>query len=740
MMRKKTIIGKIRYIGAVLIVMQGILISLLTILLMDSSYNKQWNSYLEKENSINVYIKNVSEKYKNNIERFLYDEAIKKNLFIVRKDESSNSEGIFSGYTFGICGDVKEKDVSFEFLNEKIIDKDNLIRLLSSKTNESTLGIDKGSIYSVGEIPSFRFGVKTIFKKLNNLIEESGTINGDYIVLGLNNNNKESFLKELASECNVSTDKLTKRMQGYYIDDSFQKLIVCVFIIFQMILNIVYFLIITIQNINKMGKLSLLGWSREAYCKETLGVFIWYSIVNIPIQIVIGILISGWNKINGLFISYFALVAIVNVLLVLIELLIPTIIQMSITPINAIRGRIPKKILYAFGILAYIGVSIGIMFCGTYVDAPLKHVSDNVRLSKVWHNVSDFQVLRSISVGNDKSSIAGNSKKLDEKFYNWYKEIYENEGVFLINTTYHDNKQLHLWKKNKIYKDIPKKPFWYFACSENYIKYMNLNIDKDVLNDAKSGTRVYLIPKSYTEDEKVSLENWLKESSTRRPTEGDISTTFNKEKKVKFVEYNDNNKLFAWNINPVFENVINNPVIYICTPENMSYFESESLRATGFNGYIKFKNRSIAEKYLNKNILEKYKLNDNNVEFASVQNYIDGLQKELMTAIVWFGMAFLILIFILVGILISLATVFRIANQEKINVKKFLGYGFMDLYRIPIIMLVSAIGIELVIMIAIGSKLGALVMGILAFIQIVIFSKYMSKCEIKNILIAFKGE
>ncbi len=320
-------------------------------------------------------------------------------------------------------------------------------------------------------------------------------------------------------------------MQGSYIDDSFPKLILCVFIVFQIILNIVYFLIITIKNINKGGKLSLLGWSREAYCRGTLGIFIWYSIINIPIQIFIGILISGWSKIGGLFISYFALVAVINVILVLIELSIPTIIQMSISPINAIRGRIPKNMLYMFGILAYIGVSIGIMFCGTYVDAPIKHVSENIRLSKIWNNVSDFQALKSISVGNDNSSFTGNSKELDNSFYNWYKDIYEDEGVFLINTKHYNTKQFHLWKENKIYKDVTKKPFWYFACSEIYIKHMNLNIDKYVLNEAKSGTRVYLIPKSYTQNEKVSLENWLKEASIRRLSEGDINTAFNKEKK-----------------------------------------------------------------------------------------------------------------------------------------------------------------------------------------------------------------
>src|SRR3712207_78483 len=122
-MKKVSIIGKSRYIGIILIVMQGILLALLTTFMMNSSYQKQWNNYLEKENSLNVYIKNTPKKYKNNIEKFLYDEAEQKKLFIVRKDQSSNGKDAFSGYTFGVYGDVKNKDLLFEFYNKKIIDK-----------------------------------------------------------------------------------------------------------------------------------------------------------------------------------------------------------------------------------------------------------------------------------------------------------------------------------------------------------------------------------------------------------------------------------------------------------------------------------------------------------------------------------------------------------------------------------------------------------------------------------------
>lgn len=739
-MNRAPLIGNVRYLGAILIVMQGILIAMLAIFTLNTTYHNQWNKYLETNSSLNVHLETVAESHKNKIEEFLFNESIKKNLFIARKDLSLNDKDMFSGYTFGIYGNVENNDVSFKFYGKKIIDKDILNKLLLSKVDESIIGIDKGSVYSVGEIPSFRFGDNTVFKKLSYLIKESGTINGNYIILGLKYNDKDAFIQGLASVCNVTPDSLLKEMSGHSLDTSFKTIIILVFIFAQIILNMVYFIIITMRNINKYGKLALLGWSRTEYCLKTLGIFIRYSLINIPIQIFIGILISGWIKITSLLFSYFILFAVINVIVVILEIAISAIIQMSVTPLNAIKGKIQKNALYIFGVLSYVVVSIGIVFCSSYVDGPIKTISENARLSQMWSNVSDFQLLKSISIGNDKSSISGKSKDLYQSFYNWYKGMYDDNGVYLINTTYYDSEQLYGWKQNKVYINIPEKPFWYFSYSPNYIKLLNLNIDNSIINEAKSGTRVYLIPKSYSENEKVKLKNWLTETSTKRPKEGDIITVFNKEKNVKFTEYTPKDSMFTWNTNSTYENMSTYPVIYMCTPENMTYFESDSLNANGFNGYIKFANKEVAAKYLNTNILKKYKLDDNKPEFIYVGKYIDGLQKSLITTIVWFGVIFLILMIILIGILIALATIFRISNQEKINVKKFLGYGFMDLYFIPIIMLSSIICIELIVIGVIHSKFGFLLILLLAFIQLFIFSRYMTKCEIEKIRMAFKGD
>ena len=147
-----------------------------------------------------------------------------------------------------------------------------------------------------------------------------------------------------------------------------------------------------------------------------------------------------------------------------------------------------------------------------------------------------------------------------------------------------------------------------------------------------------------------------------------------------------------------------------------------------------------AMKCTNTDILSNYNLTDNDLKFVDVHNYIDGLQKELGTTLMWFGIVFVMLMLILIGLLLTLATVFRIVNQEKINVKKFMGFSFLQMYRKPIILLSILIILELIAMLVIGSKFGLLLVLMVSAIQVIIFVKYMTHNEIKNVLIAFKGE
>ena len=121
----------------------------------------------------------------------------------------------------------------------------------------------------------------------------------------------------------------------------------------------------------------------------------------------------------------------------------------------------------------------------------------------------------------------------------------------------------------------------------------------------------------------------------------------------------------------------------MATPQNMKYTETESLKASGFNGYIKFSDAQTAMSCTSADVLSGFDLSDNAPQFASVHNYIDGLQKNLETTLMWFGLVFVMLMLILIGLLLLV---------------------------------------------------------IVSLVQVVIFIKYMAHNELKNVLAAFKGE
>jgi hypothetical protein len=233
---------------------------------------------------------------------------------------------------------------------------------------------------------------------------------------------------------------------------------------------------------------------------------------------------------------------------------------------------------------------------------------------------------------------------------------------------------------------------------------------------------------------------WIREADTKSAlASGGIQDKFTQQQNFKFVTYNPGSNLFTWASDSKSATTESAPIINVCTPENMVFMESGSLKATGFNGYIKFADDKAMKQYTQPDILSRFNLTDNDLSFSSVQQYIDGLQKDLWTTIEWFGLVFLFLFIILVGLLITLATIFRISNQEKINVKKFLGFSFWQLYKVPTLMLISIIVLELAVMIALRSNFGILVIVISSLLQLLIFVKYMARSELKRVLLAFKG-
>jgi hypothetical protein len=327
---------------------------------------------------------------------------------------------------------------------------------------------------------------------------------------------------------------------------------------------------------------------------------------------------------------------------------------------------------------------------------------------------------------------------LDQDIYDWYSSISEEDGVYLVNTQYHDEELLSLWSANAVYTTLPASPFWLFTVSPNYLATLGIEIDQDDMDKARAGARLYLVPDTFSEKERERMKQWAEESSTKNLSPGDIQTRFTENPQFEFVTYQPQQPFFTWATTSDSSMEESAPVIYVATPENMRYFETESLRAVGFDGYLKFADADVMSRHTRASVLAQFNLSDNELTFLPVQDYIDGLQKGILLALLWFGGALLVLVLILIGLLLTLATIFRMANQERINVRKFLGFSFWQLYRGPLLLLATVSLLELATTILLQSKLDMLLVGTVAMIQGLIFWKYMSRGELKRLLSSLK--
>ena len=165
-MRKERLIGKERYAGYLLIFMQGLIIALLTIFFLNQHYIAAWQSYPQSNEAMTFYLKNVGSDKQQDTQNFLLATADMQDLFIVRMDSILDNDGSTQGYKFGIYGNAENQETELSFLTENILTAADLNELLASDNLDSTLGVETGSINSIGNIPSFRFYEHIVLKQL----------------------------------------------------------------------------------------------------------------------------------------------------------------------------------------------------------------------------------------------------------------------------------------------------------------------------------------------------------------------------------------------------------------------------------------------------------------------------------------------------------------------------------------------------------------------------------------------
>ncbi|GKS82150.1 hypothetical protein LPAF129_18360 [Ligilactobacillus pabuli] len=738
MMKKSFFSKRIRWGGYALILAQGILLITLFAFYLGKTYQTSWQQYLTNSATYDVYLNDVADQRATQVEDYLTGQSEQKNLLIIRKEKGKMVAGDET-LNIGIVGRTKHKQVDFSFFDQKIITSQDLNQLLNSTDSSASLGLGDGSVHQLKKLFRPPFAGQTTIYQLNQLVKMSGTINGHYELVGVKNDQEyQKILNQLASLTGQTPQKLKNSQIGGLGNDNFLLLQLCIFFAVTFIVLIAFFIIFFVRSLQKFGTLVLLGWTKKGILFQNLAPFLIWCLFSSTVLAVGCAAGFGQMTYFTLFMGIFLLAIIANVLLTIIAYYLASLVILLLKNIELIRGRFPHKAVYAFSVTIYLLLSLGIVILGLGIDQPFQQIQDNQHLKQQWQTVSQMAVMGDLSIGDDTASAAGSSSRLDHDLWSMYREISHKKGVYLIHTDYTSQKWLKEMQNSGVYHNLPPKAYWQFTFSPNYAAKNGIKLKQADLATAEAGTQLFLLPDSLSHQQQKQVAAYLKESALEGVSEGDVPTKFVQKKKFKFMNYHFSQPIFTWTDSTKKPTYAKNPVVYIATPENMTYVTTGGLRAAGLDGYLKFANEKVARQLVTPQRISRNGLKDNHVRFLTVNRYVDGIQKTLALTIRWFGGIALIALLLLVLCLLVIATIFKTVNEERLAVKKFLGFSFLQLYRVPLVGILGVHLLELLVTIVLSSKMGILLVVISLFIQLGIFWVYMTRSEFKQIIKLFK--
>ena len=248
---------------------------------------------------------------------------------------------------------------------------------------------------------------------------------------------------------------------------------------------------------------------------------------------------------------------------------------------------------------------------------------------------------------------------------------------------------LNAW--SGVYASVPEQPFWYVAASPNYLAAQGFKVNADLVARAEAGERVFLIPDTWADSTQAAMRGWLTEKSDIS-YEPSIRTAFFDDRVVSFEGYRPTEPLFSWSTDPAGRQGATDAVILVTTPENMVPFESESLVAVGLeNSYVKL-DADAATSYANPSYLAPFHLDDNQVEFLPVSDFVAGLTKTIQSVLQLFGAVILFLSLFCLIMLMALTKLYSTTYREALAVKRMLGYSSVSIFA-PALALIGVVGV-----------------------------------------------
>ncbi|MDO4813743.1 MAG: hypothetical protein Q3988_01485 [Gemella sp.] len=732
-LKKKTFL---KLLACIMVVTQSILVALVATFYLNNVYLERVMNFSEQ--AVTIKIRNTNSEKNTDIYNYLEKSVKDYNLFYARVDTILGENSSNNSIIIGLHGDVEsnQENINLSYLEQTVLDKEKIIKLQESDKTDASIGLDLSSAKMVSDIPKFVLGDKLVFKKLSNLIETSGTVNGEYKILGLSETEADKFLSGLAEVSGVKKETFTDNSWGRFMDSSFTEFILLSLLFSHSLILLSIFSYLAISNLKNLGTLILQGWSRVDFIKYIYKSLVWLGVANIPLSIVYGSIFVNHSFSSYLFYSIFLLAGFLSFILLLILISLASILIFLVKPISAIKDRFPKKIYLTIAGFFYVVFSAILVYVCIYLDGPYKEIERSAGISKQWKNVETINILEDIGIGNDYSSFSLQSNKFNKDFYNWYRSIQNEKGVDVVTSSKFTREQLNEYRISNLFKSVADDEFWQIKATPNYLIENGVNLSQELIDKTKAGKRIYLVPSDLYKENLIEM---LREIDLSAKGAGSIQTKFTENLEIEFVKYNEEIKLFSWQTN-INEQYAKNPVILLLSADNMVFSELESLAASGSidNSLVKL-SEDAKNKFTNNEYMEKFGLDDNNIKFSSVSKFVDGLQKDLWKTIYLFGSVVLAITFILVVLLVVIFLTFELANKEKIAVKQFLGYSKKSIYKYPLIFVVSVVLIELLFVLMFWSKLGIIYIMFVILLHILLVTMVIRNNGIDKTTKVFKS-
>lgn len=718
----------LQFVTAFLIIMLGVLNAMITAFDYGNRYGNLGLEYAKKAPLIG-FVNVPSEKRFEMLSELL--RTVDDHHAVVVRSEGFTSEGgDHSGRIIAFYGDVQAQadKLKLDFLGAPIFTAENLDRLMKSEPGK-TLGFVSDSKTMLEPLPSIKLGEKIVGIKLIDFLEDPDLLNGQYRVFGLNQSEYRELANRLASIQGVEVNRITDPLSGEYSSQGTLEAIA--FAIFAVTTFLVIFMLvmIAIQNFKHLGIHLLVGWSRLRYVIKITAVFFWTSFVSLPI--LAGVLLwdlKNFSLSTSLVVDG-VLRALMPVCTVAGAIALTALLVFSTKPVNAIRNRISIPLLMGVSCVVYILTSIGFVVGIRSTDMPYKFFMDTIRSQQIWNEYADYKVLNKEEQGDDLGNFIVSDGYV-RGFYEWYKSIEHEPGVYLSKTYYRDrNKDSYLRDE-----DTSAWSYWSFKFSPSMVHLTHFPATEEDIQLAESGVKVFYIPSTWPQEKKESAEEEAKQLTI--PKNGPITTKYMEDPRMEFREYTPNTPLFTWASDPALPTTVVDPVVQIVTTANMVPYHDAVLGVRGLNSPVKLAS-TASNAYLTPGYFAKFGLDDNKLDFAPVSEYIQSQRELYIAVIVVFCAVSASLIIVELLLIFAILRIFALTSRERIAVMALLGRPLSATFVVPYV---------LVGLMSVGSLIAALILkseitliavcvnGVVQLLMLVLQSRALSKSQVSSML------